>query len=498
MQFVQFLLAVVPGVAALAMLFLAVSAWNGRALPGRRAFGALAAAAGIWCFAAALEYLSSSMAPRVLFAKFVYLGAATVPVAWFVFAMQYVGRDRWLNRRVIELLLAVPVATILLALTNEWHGLIWQEVAFVTDPIPDLAIEHGAWFTTVHQPYSYGLFLLGFVALSANFFSDLALYRRQITGLLASATLIFMVNIAYTVADVSIYGVDPTPVLASVFLLAIARSLFADLLKMSPISYREVFLNTDDAVLLVSADGLIVETNPAADRLDWLRTGEQRTIFEALPWLEGDALPDRESTALQDVSADNGQRVVEAKYCPLRDQDGVLQGGAFLLRDVTGREREREMLAQLARQDSLTAALNRRAFVAEVEARLQQRPPERPLALLFVDLNRFKAVNDEHGHAAGDDVLKETVARIQAALRPGDLVGRLGGDEFAVLVDRAEHIEANRMGRRVRESFASPFVHDGREFTVSASVGHATWPEDGLTADELLACADRKMYQHKR
>ena len=121
------------------------------------------------------------------------------------------------------------------------------------------------------------------------------------------------------------------------------------------------------------------------------------------------------------------------------------------------------------------------------------------LACLFIDLDRFKWINDNFGHAAGDEVLRQVVARIRTTLRPGDTMSRLGGDEFAILVS-AEDVEAlaSEIGDRICASLRQPILVEGAELSVSASVGIALYPDHAANAAELLLKSDMAMYARKR
>ena len=151
-----------------------------------------------------------------------------------------------------------------------------------------------------------------------------------------------------------------------------------------------------------------------------------------------------------------------------------------------------------ADHDELTGLLNRRGFFASLRATITGSNAR--VAVLLLDLDGFKEINDALGHAAGDVLLRQIGVRLRAVLRGGDEIARLGGDEFAVLVD-AEGTstgDAGAIGRRVRETLAPPFEVAGLSLQVRASVGVALFPDHGTTADELLREADIAMYQAKQ
>jgi diguanylate cyclase (GGDEF)-like protein len=157
-------------------------------------------------------------------------------------------------------------------------------------------------------------------------------------------------------------------------------------------------------------------------------------------------------------------------------------------------------MAHLAQHDALTGLPNRLLLFDRLQQALRgPRGASGRLALLFIDLDRFKAVNDEHGHATGDALLREVARRLAERVRGSDTVCRVGGDEFVVLltpvVDRAAAAE---VGAELAASLARPCRVDGRELALSASIGLALAPDDGTSAEALLARADARMFETRR
>ena len=159
-----------------------------------------------------------------------------------------------------------------------------------------------------------------------------------------------------------------------------------------------------------------------------------------------------------------------------------------------------EQLHRLATHDELTGLVNRReldrALEQEIERALRF---GQPLGILMGDIDHFKAVNDAHGHAAGDAVLREVARRLRAELRSVDIAGRFGGEEFVVLVLQATSENAAGTAERIRTAvMATPIAIGTGELSVSLSLGVAALPPDGCTAAALLAAADRALYSAKR
>lgn len=178
----------------------------------------------------------------------------------------------------------------------------------------------------------------------------------------------------------------------------------------------------------------------------------------------------------------------------------LLSIGARIVSIVFKREEHFEKLKHLAFHDSLTGLVNR-ALLEERISHMTERAERTPgsAALLFLDLDRFKFLNDTYGHAVGDRILIEVGRRLQGALRKGDTIARFGGDEFVLLFEGNEHRdEVFRKAQEILELFKIPFTHEGYTFRIFASIGIAMFPEDGEDAATLLKHADTAMYQAKQ
>jgi diguanylate cyclase (GGDEF)-like protein len=174
--------------------------------------------------------------------------------------------------------------------------------------------------------------------------------------------------------------------------------------------------------------------------------------------------------------------------------------GALVVENAELRAIEQLRLAQLAteaHQDPLTGLANRRRFIEELEATVYG-DGGRPCAVLMIDLDRFKEVNDSFGHSVGDDLLCLVGPRLQEALSDGDLLARMGGDEFAVLMPEADTMRAQKAATRLGNALRKAFVLDGMPLHVDASIGIAVCPDHGRDRSLLLARADTAMYAAKR
>ena len=183
---------------------------------------------------------------------------------------------------------------------------------------------------------------------------------------------------------------------------------------------------------------------------------------------------------------------------PKTDITGEFAGYRGVGRDVTEVRRSHERIAQLARFDPLTGFANRALFRESLDDALARAVrTSKSCALLFIDLDRFKAVNDSLGHAAGDKLLREVAGRLRDAVGGGGTIARLGGDEFAVMLPDASARRAETVAGSVVAALARPFAIETAQVSIGGSVGYALGPQDGASTDRLLKSADLALYEVK-
>jgi diguanylate cyclase (GGDEF)-like protein/PAS domain S-box-containing protein len=210
--------------------------------------------------------------------------------------------------------------------------------------------------------------------------------------------------------------------------------------------------------------------------------------------LAGEVITDFETVRLH---RDGTRVAVTVTWSPIKDDTGAITGVSVIARDITQRQQLEEQLVRQALHDPLTGLGNRALFADRLEHALARgRRPEVSVAILLIDLDGFKDINDSLGHDAGDDLLTIAGMRLQGHARPGDTVARLGGDEFGVLLEDIAAAEAVRSAEGLLEGLATPIVLRDRDLTPTASIGIAI--ATGEDAETLLRNADTAMYAAKR
>lgn len=284
-------------------------------------------------------------------------------------------------------------------------------------------------------------------------------------------------------------------------------------LEASERRFHSAFTHASIGMALLAFDGRILQSNPAL-RVLLGRGGDElvQMHFQDLVH-EGDRAPLEEQLGLADgrdfqgfarelrCRHQDGEPVWVAAHCSFFSEPGASAPCLILqLQDITARRKAEEGLHHIAFHDALTGLPNRRRFHEHLEAALQraQADPQDAYAVMFLDFDRFKLINDSLGHTAGDEFLVQVARRIQASLRPQDVVARLGGDEFAVLVTHLEHERAAvHLAERLMEALRLPFPVAGTELTTSASIGITFSALGYARTEDVLRDADTAMYKAK-
>jgi diguanylate cyclase (GGDEF)-like protein/PAS domain S-box-containing protein len=260
-------------------------------------------------------------------------------------------------------------------------------------------------------------------------------------------------------------------------------------------------------------DGRCTFVNPAFQRIMGLSVDEAlgfgwcRVVhpedLDTLTAMQSEPPPAEGAIAveLRVIRTDNTRRNVNARTVPLRGDDGVITGYLGTLEDITDRKALETRLEYDATHDRLTGLGSRALLVEELNSALARaRRNGLAVALLFIDLDGFKRVNDMLGHAAGDELLVQVAQRLRTAVRDGDLCVRLGGDEFVVgCADMVSIHTSTELGDRLLRAVTEPYDVHGHEVLVGASIGVATVQgDDPVSVDQLLSNADLAAYRAKR
>ncbi|WP_372396126.1 EAL domain-containing protein [Azospirillum sp. HJ39] len=278
-------------------------------------------------------------------------------------------------------------------------------------------------------------------------------------------------------------------------------------LRLQEAERRQLFTQAPLGIALVGPDGLVADCNPsfaAASGLPRealvgtdvrLRFGDQAAVFALEAALQGESgkLESDQPLLL------GGRRSHFSLHFQPVTADGELKFVVAFAEDIGEKRRAEQHIQYLAHFDALTGLPNRVLLYDRIAQALREaRRDGSKVAVLFIDLDRFKVINDSLGHSFGDEVLRSVARRLQAGLRESDTVGRLGGDEFLIVARRVtEPGSAARVAEKVVAHLASPFTVGGQNFVVTPSIGISLYPDDADDPEGLIRCADIAMYNAK-
>lgn len=477
---------------------LAVMTFNRRSkAPEASAFGWLVVSAMIYVFGYAGEVSATTLEAAHHWLMFEQIGLPWLPGFWLLAAFRHNGR-----RAPVTALFIVPVIAFLGEFTNPWLGLFHKSVGLVQrGPFFVLDIHRGP-LAILDNTYLL-LACLGAPWLYiSRFRHSSTLFKRQATVVILSSALPLTSYFAY-LAGLSPYGLDIAPIAlalsAFVFYYGVFRLSTFDL---DPMARHLVFNGIRDAVVIVDDQDRLLDFNAAAAKLiselsDTAVGRPVKSVLARYPALIG-ALLDGSDCEITLGSETEAQHY-DVRTFPLQFRKRAL-GNAIILADVTSQTNLREELRAHAETDSLTGIANRRRFLEAMQLECARYNRYRgPFSVLLIDIDRFKEVNDVHGHPAGDAVLRAVVDRLRPCFREIDLFARYGGEEFSVLLVEAGSDGAKEVAENLRYAIAmEPFEIEGVVLPITVSIGFVTQKGDRIAdVDRLLKRADIALYLAK-
>ena len=418
---------------------------------------------------------------------------------------RFTGYSRGIRPILYGLILLAVISNIIIWTDNFHH---WFRVQPYIDlnagPFPVLVNAYGFWFYYIMAPLSYFGHIVILVLLLRNLSGKRRTYQNQTSALIISLFIPLVVDLLYVLGITPIPNLNFTPAAFSISGMLIAWALFRyQLFDLVPLAHSIIIENLSESMVVLDVKNRIIELNRSASTI--LQTPINQAIgqlAENAVWFWDELDPHKEDIQPITIAKEQGgQQHYEALLTPIKRKNKTTVGLVLTLRDITAQYELLQKTRQLAISDPLTGIYNRRHFFSLLRQELERsRRQQSPLAVMMFDIDDFKAINDQYGHAAGDQVLIETVQLCQQHLRAYDVMSRYGGDEFAIYLPETDAELATQVAQRLCASIRAHSIQsDHHSFQCTVSIGVAACScEQQDSADSLMAIADKALYQAKQ
>ncbi len=420
-------------------------------------------------------------------------------VCWFWFALSYARRQRRVSTATLVAISIIPTISLVLALTNEWHELVW---------ISPHTVEHagyvgwvsriGPWMI-VNEIYAYLLLFAGTVILGFELSSSKR-YRKALVAVIAAPIVTSALNVLSLSGWYQVPGFDLTTLGFALSALLLNDSVLRfGLLEVTPAIRNRVVEQLMDGVVVIRHDGRIIDLNPTAAATFGMPI-DVALNQPAMNFIQTPLLPGLLVGLFSNAEITVGSRSFHVLATPLSSDTEHPQEMALVFRDITELTKIKQEMERLAHTDFLTNLYNRRFFMQRLSEETERvKRGHQPMSVLLIDMDDFKTVNDTHGHDIGDRVLQVIASVTQEVKRISDVSARIGGEEFAMLLPDTDREGAIKLAQRLRRTINEQIIADakGGPITVTASIGVATMSHADHGIDHILTHADRALYRAK-
>lgn len=447
---------------------------------------------GTYCLGAGFSYATLDAQYALAWERFAHVGVSLIPGAFFSVTALILGKVR----RYFRFSVAIVLVSVGMALASGWTDLV---------VVSNFVVPWG------YYP-SYGMLgivnLIFFIAVLVSVYvlyireyrkSRSVTHRQRLRGLMLSLGFGYLGAVDYLpVLGLQVFAFGYIPIFLFVLSTGFVLRRYR-LVDITPeLAASQILKTLRSPVVVVDLEGLVRIANDGA--LELLRTEGQPVLENPITSVLPGTLPDPPFADVEYRLNKEGRTVtLSLSASLLADARGKQLGTVFAAYDLTALKESQTRLEVLALHDALTGLPNRVLLFDRMSHLIALSSREsRKFALLYMDLDRFKAVNDQYGHSVGDRLLIQVASRLKGCIRDSDTVARVGGDEFVALCPEVGTKEAlSVVAQKIVQSLQTPFEVNGLVVSIGVSIGISFFPDDGLDPDKLLTLADGAMYSVK-
>lgn len=486
-------------------LLLSILSYKFRKIPGRRYYWVVSLLAAITILATVFEIMAISFTSKLFWRNVQQAPLLFSGLFIYALVMDYIGRPQEKLQKQLKLLSIPLFIDLLLIYTDQFHHLLRSNIGLVTvGGLSEITVRPtllSMLFIVYNQMFTlFAMFILG-----ANIRNTPKHYYKQhfilFFALCTPIMLIFLMPIIH-VQILGFTAITFLPVMMIIYYILFRM----ELLSVWPIAKDKIFANLKDGIVLTDRNDVIVEINPAAERLLALLSQDSQSkwiskamtpILQSLPNLL-DRYHKHEETSVEITVPGEKGMSYSATLIPIGEKAAHSSGVLFIFSDISDKKSYEQELIQQAGIDELTGIYNRRFFLSKVKEQLEK--PDLVVALLLIDLDDFKLINDTYGHVAGDQILTAFAKLLSKTYIDRGIVGRVGGEEFAIFltnIDEQESLkEANRFRMLVQSQIFT--VYEETHISLTISTGIAYTKKRSATFEDLYQRADEALYISKK
>ncbi|PKN99036.1 MAG: hypothetical protein CVU42_09215 [Chloroflexi bacterium HGW-Chloroflexi-4] len=501
-------IALIVFICAIMIAVIAVYAWRQGKIEMAKVFTLFMVAMDIYIFGYSFELASLKISLMLFWNKVQYIGILSFPALYLIFASHFSGSNNWVTKKNAPLLFIIPFVCLVIKFFDDSLQLIYSSSTIdYSGTIPLLSFEKGPiYYITVAYNLvmvTIGTFLLVYKRRHAS-----SLYLRQ-TNIILGVSIVLYASYLLYLSGIEIIpnfkNIDLNPFVYTLWGFAISYAILKyKLFDLVPIARDALIEILGDAVLVLDDQFRLVDSNPKAQAIfGWNKTPLGLKIEES-------ELPLVDTKLFQSLTGDycfekqiireNQKTVYEITVSLLRNKQQFVVGYLLVMHDISNRKKIEEELHELSLVDDLTKLINRRGFfVLSDQLCTFCLRMEMNAILFFFDMDNLKQINDQFGHAAGDQAIIDMAFILKKSFRSSDIVARFGGDEFVVLAIETTENSKKSMFARLEEQLKNMISDKTNNFNLSFSTGSAIYEwKNPVSLERLVNDADQAMYIEKQ